>query len=128
MSTNLYPFINNLTSSSQFDVQKRTRFSFKQDHLVILEKSFIDNPYPDQKKREELALLCNEARPCAEKDKVTEQVITHWFQNKRKINRKSSLDLFNYFISWRKLNFFIYHIKSWLRRRYVCQITQHNKF
>lgn len=71
-----------------YDTPKRTRFSFKPEHLVILEKCFIENQYPDQKKREELAKMCNDARPCSERERVTEQIITHWFQNKRKMSRK----------------------------------------
>ncbi len=61
--------------------------------LKILEKSFIDCPYPDPKKREELARLCNSIRngELTEREKVTEQIVTHWFQNKRKLTRKSKL-------------------------------------
>lgn len=80
---------NNVTNTS-YDAPRRSRFSFKSEHLVILEKAFIENQYPDQKKREELSKLCNEAKPCSER--VTEQIITHWFQNKRKITRKNIAD------------------------------------
>ncbi|RMZ97998.1 homeobox-containing 1-like isoform X1, partial [Brachionus plicatilis] len=80
---------NSLSSPNlSYDTPKRTRFSFKPEHLVILETCFVENQYPDQKKREELAKMCNEARPCSERERVTEQIITHWFQNKRKISRK----------------------------------------
>lgn len=48
----------------------------------------MDNAYPDQQQREELARLCNQVRPCNGKERVTEQIVTHWFQNKRKVNRK----------------------------------------
>ncbi len=56
----------------------------------ILEKSFVENPYPDPKKREELARLCNSIRSgdLTERERVTEQIVTHWFQNKRKLTRK----------------------------------------
>lgn len=82
-----YPMlINNGTSTApSYDAPRRSRFSFKAEHLVILEKAFIEAQYPDQKKREELAKQCNEAKPCSER--VTEQIVTHWFQNKRKITR-----------------------------------------
>ena len=34
--------------------------------------------------------MCNEARgDVSERERVTEQIVTHWFQNKRKLNRKS---------------------------------------
>jgi hypothetical protein len=39
--------------------------------------------------------MCNGSRNCSDREKVTEQVITHWFQNKRKITRKC-----NFFISF----------------------------
>lgn len=80
---------NNVTNTT-YDPPKRSRFSFKSEHLVILEKAFIENQYPDQKKREELSKQCNESKPCYER--VTEQIITHWFQNKRKITRKINTD------------------------------------
>jgi hypothetical protein len=57
----------------------------------ILEKSFIENPYPDPKKREELAKLCNCCRntnDLSDRERVTEQIVTHWFQNKRKLTRR----------------------------------------
>lgn len=80
------------SQNASYDTPKRTRFSFKPEHLVILENCFLENQYPDQKKREELAKMCNDARPCSERDRVTEQIITHWFQNKRKISRKGPDD------------------------------------
>lgn len=81
----------NVTNTS-YDQPKRTRFSFKTEHLLILEKAFLENQYPDQKRREDIARACNEARPCTEREKVTEQIITHWFQNKRKISRKANCE------------------------------------
>ncbi|CAF0756404.1 unnamed protein product [Brachionus calyciflorus] len=90
-SQTLSSSFNNVTNIS-YDTPKRTRFSFKPEHLLVLEKCFIENQYPDQKKREELAKLCNDARPCTDREKVTEQIITHWFQNKRKITRKGPDD------------------------------------
>ena len=56
-----------------------------------MEKSFLENPYPDPKKREELAKLCNTVRNLIEisdRERVTEQIVTHWFQNKRKLSRR----------------------------------------
>ncbi len=56
-----------------------------------MEKSFSDNPYPDPKKREELARLCNSIRhsnDLSDRERVTEQIVTHWFQNKRKLTRR----------------------------------------
>lgn len=84
-------FATNVTNIAH-ETPKRTRFSFKPEHLAILENAFSENQYPDQKKREEITKLCNGSRNCSEREKVTEQVITHWFQNKRKITRKLNSD------------------------------------
>lgn len=72
---------------------RRTRFSFKPEHLVILENYFVDNQYPDSTKREELARLCNQARggDVSEKERVTEQMVMNWFQNKRNLRRTVSM-------------------------------------
>ncbi|CAF1299785.1 unnamed protein product [Adineta ricciae] len=83
---------NNLSPVS-FDAPKRTRFTFRPEHLDILEKAFIDNPYPDPRRREDIARVCNEARTRTdganevlnERDRVTDAIVTHWFQNKRKM-------------------------------------------
>ncbi|UJR28240.1 hypothetical protein I4U23_009490 [Adineta vaga] len=84
---------NNNLSPVSFDAPKRTRFTFRPEHLDILEKAFIDNPYPDPRRREDLARICNEARSRTdgtnellnERDRVTDAIVTHWFQNKRKM-------------------------------------------
>lgn len=82
---------NNVTNTAYInDTPKRSRFSFKPEHLAILEKAFVETQYPDQKRREEISKQCNDAKPCPEK--VTEQIVTHWFQNKRKITRKINMD------------------------------------
>ncbi len=61
--------------------------------IQILEKAFIDNPYPDPRRREDIARICNDARTridgtndlLNERDRVTDAIVTHWFQNKRKM-------------------------------------------
>lgn len=80
---------NNVTNTT-YETPKRSRFSFKSEHLIILEKAFVENHYPDQKRREELSKQCNELKTGSER--VTEQIVTHWFQNKRKITRKLTMD------------------------------------
>ncbi|CAF0756817.1 unnamed protein product [Didymodactylos carnosus] len=87
------------SSLMSFEAPKRTRFTFRPEHLDILEKAFIDNPYPDPRRREELARVCNEARSKAEgtevlneRERVTEQIVTHWFQNKRKMTKRANQD------------------------------------
>jgi len=89
------------TSSNAFDAPKRTRFTFRPEHLDILEKAFIDNPYPDPRRREDLARLCNEARARVdgtnellnERDRVTDAIVTHWFQNKRKMAKSQRVSV-----------------------------------
>ncbi|CAF1083460.1 unnamed protein product, partial [Adineta ricciae] len=84
---------NSNTSSASFDAPKRTRFTFRPEHLDILEKAFLDNPYPDPRRREEIARICNDARTrvdgnnelLTDRDRVTDAIVTHWFQNKRKM-------------------------------------------
>jgi len=70
-----------------------------------LEKAFLDNPYPDPRRREELARQCNDARTridganevLNERDRVTDAIVTHWFQNKRKMakSQRSTTIQFN---------------------------------
>lgn len=58
-----------------------------------MEKAFLENPYPDPRRREDIARICNEARTriegihevLNERDRVTDAIVTHWFQNKRKM-------------------------------------------
>jgi hypothetical protein len=47
--------------------------------------------------------MCNGSRNCSDREKVTEQVITHWFQNKRKITRKCNFFHFFFFFAVVKL-------------------------
>lgn len=57
-----------------------------------------------------MAKLCNEARACPDREKVTEQIITHWFQNKRKMNRKSKQ--YNYAAKLLKLKYNFFYFKA----------------
>ncbi|UJR21237.1 hypothetical protein I4U23_024332 [Adineta vaga] len=92
---------NNNASPVSFDAPKRTRFTFRPEHLDILEKSFLDNPYPDPRRREEIARICNEARTrgdgsnelLTERDRVTDAIVTHWFQNKRKMAKTQRVSI-----------------------------------
>ncbi|CAF2125434.1 unnamed protein product [Rotaria magnacalcarata] len=93
--------INNNASPVSFDTPKRTRFTFRPEHLDILEKAFVDNPYPDPRRREDLARACNEARTridgsnevLNERDRVTDAIVTHWFQNKRKMTKSQRVSM-----------------------------------
>ncbi|CAF0753185.1 unnamed protein product [Adineta steineri] len=92
---------NNNLSPVSFDTPKRTRFTFRPEHLDILEKAFIDNPYPDPRRREDIARICNEARTridgtnelLNERDRVTDAIVTHWFQNKRKMAKSQRVSI-----------------------------------
>ncbi|CAF2963521.1 unnamed protein product [Rotaria sp. Silwood2] len=92
---------NNNLSPVSFDAPKRTRFTFRPEHLDILEKAFLDNPYPDPRRREDLARICNEARTridgtnevLNERDRVTDAIVTHWFQNKRKMTKSQRVSI-----------------------------------
>jgi predicted XRE-type DNA-binding protein len=95
------PQINNNASPVSFDAPKRTRFTFRPEHLDILEKAFLDNPYPDPRRREDIARICNEARTridgtnelLNERDRVTDAIVTHWFQNKRKMTKSQRVSI-----------------------------------
>lgn len=95
------PQNNNGASPLAFDAPKRTRFTFRPEHLDILEKAFLDNPYPDPRRREELARLCNDARTridgtselLNERERVTDAIVTHWFQNKRKMAKTQRVSI-----------------------------------
>ena len=89
----------------------------KKKFIQILEKSFTDNPYPDPKKREELAKLCNSVRhsnDISDRDRVTEQIVTHWFQNKRKLTRRgNNLNPTNSIVILNKISYFeLKYLKS----------------
>ncbi|CAF4543882.1 unnamed protein product [Rotaria sp. Silwood2] len=92
---------NNNVSPVSFDAPKRTRFTFRPEHLDILEKAFLDNPYPDPRRREDIARICNEARTriegtnevLNERDRVTDAIVTHWFQNKRKMAKSQRVSI-----------------------------------
>jgi len=95
------PQNNSGASPVAFDAPKRTRFTFRPEHLDILEKAFLDNPYPDPRRREELARQCNDARTridganevLNERDRVTDAIVTHWFQNKRKMAKSQRISV-----------------------------------
>ncbi|CAF3432851.1 unnamed protein product [Rotaria socialis] len=92
---------NTNVSPVSFDAPKRTRFTFRPEHLDILEKAFLDNPYPDPRRREDIARVCNEARTriegtnevLNERDRVTDAIVTHWFQNKRKMAKSQRVSI-----------------------------------
>ncbi|ESN90465.1 hypothetical protein HELRODRAFT_166133 [Helobdella robusta] len=81
-------------SSSDTSFPRRERFVFRPSHLEILEKYFLENNYPTYETREEIALACNTVtesaagRELTEREKVTAQIISNWFANKRKELKK----------------------------------------
>lgn len=72
---------------------KRERFVFRPAHLEVLEKYYMEDNYPSQEKREEIARACNSiaavpGRALSEREKVSAQIISNWFANKRKEMKK----------------------------------------
>lgn len=68
---------------------KRERFTFKAAHLAILEKYYNADPYPDTQTREQIVEECNRAmakpdRELTDKERVSLNVVTNWFNNRRK--------------------------------------------
>lgn len=69
---------------------RRDRFIFRKEHLMVLDKYFKDNPYPDSATKEMIADECNQyveqttGRALKERDKVSISVVSNWFNNKRK--------------------------------------------
>lgn len=80
------------TADSAFP--RRERFVFRAGHLEILERYFQDNNYPSYETREHIAQSCNvvtqntAGRELTEREKVTTQIISNWFANKRKELKK----------------------------------------
>jgi predicted XRE-type DNA-binding protein len=69
---------------------RRDRFIFRREHLLVLDKYFKENPYPDASTKEMIAEECNKTverlakRSLKERDKVNISVVSNWFNNKRK--------------------------------------------
>lgn len=80
--------------SADLNFPRRERFVFRPNHLEILERYFQDNNYPSYETREEIAKACNAVtetvagRELTEREKVTAQIISNWFANKRKELKK----------------------------------------
>uniref|UniRef100_T1JIJ5 Uncharacterized protein n=1 Tax=Strigamia maritima TaxID=126957 RepID=T1JIJ5_STRMM len=78
-----------LSDSGDLIPLKRERFTFKAAHLAILEKYYNADPYPDTQTREQIVEECNRAmtkpdRDLTDKERVTLNVVTNWFNNRRK--------------------------------------------
>ncbi|XP_041358370.1 homeobox-containing protein 1-like isoform X2 [Gigantopelta aegis] len=73
---------------------RRERFTFREKHLEILEAYFKINQYPINDEREMIANKCNTAmtistgRELDEKERVTNQNVQNWFNNRRKEIKK----------------------------------------
>ena len=53
-------FISMDPNSSEFvNYPRRERFVFRPSHLEVLERNFMEDSYPSQEKREEIARICN---------------------------------------------------------------------
>lgn len=83
-----------VAGSGDVNFPRRERFVFRPNHLEILERYFQDNNYPTYETREEIAKACNAVtesvagRELTDREKVTAQIISNWFANKRKELKK----------------------------------------
>jgi predicted XRE-type DNA-binding protein len=78
---------------------RRDRFIFRREHLLVLDKYFKENPYPDASTKEMIAEECNKTierlakRSLKERDKVNISVVSNWFNNKRKEVKSKKMPL-----------------------------------
>ncbi|XP_054157240.1 homeobox-containing protein 1-like [Oppia nitens] len=88
-----------LTETGDLLPIRRDRFIFRKEHLMVLDKYFKDNAYPDASTKEMIADECNTCveritrRPLKERDKVSISVVSNWFNNKRKEAKSKHLPL-----------------------------------
>ncbi|KAI3381395.1 hypothetical protein SNEBB_005190 [Seison nebaliae] len=95
-SCNSLPNKQNSSNANQIN-HKRSRFTFKTEHLLIMNKKYQYNPYPDSRQRIQIAYECNlrygqstnrNVNQLKKNEIVTKQIVTHWFQNKRKLVKR----------------------------------------
>uniref|UniRef100_A0A0N4ZXY2 Homeobox domain-containing protein n=1 Tax=Parastrongyloides trichosuri TaxID=131310 RepID=A0A0N4ZXY2_PARTI len=79
--------------------QRRERYVFRPILIKILEKFFLEAPFPDFSKRMEIASVCNKAlmkeksvNELMSKEIVSPQVVANWFANKRKEMKRKCTD------------------------------------
>ncbi|XP_061105747.1 homeobox-containing protein 1-like isoform X2 [Conger conger] len=79
-------------------LRRGSRFTWRKECLSIMEGFFVENQYPDEAKREEIANACNSVtqKPgCrqSEFERVTALKVYNWFANRRKdMKRRANIE------------------------------------
>ncbi|XP_037391413.1 homeobox-containing protein 1 isoform X3 [Pygocentrus nattereri] len=82
-----------------FRLRRGSRFTWRKECQSIMESFFIENQYPDEAKREEIANACNSViqKPgckLSEFERVTALKVYNWFANRRKeMKRRANIGL-----------------------------------
>lgn len=80
-----------------FRLRRGSRFTWRKECLAVMESYFIDNQYPDEAKREEIATACNAViqkpgKKLSDLERVTSLKVYNWFANRRKdIKRRANI-------------------------------------
>ncbi|XP_005995634.1 homeobox-containing protein 1 isoform X2 [Latimeria chalumnae] len=80
-----------------FRLKRGSRFTWRKECLSVMESYFVENQYPDEAKREEIANACNAViqKPGAklsEFERVTALKVYNWFANRRKeLKRRANI-------------------------------------
>uniref|UniRef100_W5M1G3 Homeobox-containing protein 1 n=2 Tax=Lepisosteus oculatus TaxID=7918 RepID=W5M1G3_LEPOC len=79
-------------------LRRGSRFTWRKECLSVMESFFIENQYPDESKREEIASACNTViqKPgckLSEFERVTALKVYNWFANRRKeMKRRANIE------------------------------------
>lgn len=79
-------------------LRRGSRFTWRKECQSIMESFFIENQYPDEAKREEIANACNSViqKPgckLSEFERVTALKVYNWFANRRKeMKRRANIE------------------------------------
>lgn len=84
--------------SGPLRLRRGSRFTWRKECQSIMESFFIENQYPDEAKREEIASACNSViqKPgckLSEFERVTALKVYNWFANRRKeMKRRANIE------------------------------------
>ncbi|XP_008329620.1 homeobox-containing protein 1 isoform X5 [Cynoglossus semilaevis] len=79
-------------------LRRGSRFTWRKECQTIMESFFVENQYPDEAKREEIASTCNSViqKPgckLSEFERVTALKVYNWFANRRKeMKRRANIE------------------------------------
>ena len=94
-----YPqWVDGATKTDPFKFDKKLRFVYRMEHLVILNRYFKSNPYPNKGLKEKIADECNRAiqekgNPLPYGEKVNPYMVNSWFSNKRREARMRQIKI-----------------------------------